>query len=83
MMVDLKIYEGFSFGVYLKRYLDSKGITYVHCSTLLDMPYRTFLSKLSRDSFSYSEVLYLDSYFNDLIYLENFKIYLRMRRANE
>lgn len=69
--------EGFN--VYLLRYIKKNGISRAFIARVLDISYSTLRTKFDRNSFSYSEVLFLDAYYKDLCFVENFNIALNLR----
>ena len=73
------IYLGFSFATYLDRYIKKKGLKLISVAEALEINYATFRSKLKRDSFSYQEIHFLDSFYSDLRYWENRDNYIQIR----
>lgn len=73
------IYTEFKFNEYFERYIKKNGISRAFISRILGLSYSTLRTKFDRNSFTYSEVLYLDSYYKDLCFTENYRRYLGLR----
>lgn len=68
-----------NFNDYFLRYLSKKGIKKTFISNLLNISYATLRTKFQRDTFRYDEVLFLDAYYKDLNFIENYNRYLALR----
>lgn len=69
-----------NFNIYFLRYIKKNGISRAFVARILDISYSTLRTKFDRNSFSYSEVLFLDAYYKDLRFVENFNIALNLRK---
>lgn len=72
-------YTEFNFAEYLERYVKRNGISKASISRILGLSYETVRSKFNKNTFTYSEVLYLNAYYKDLHFLDNYKRYLALR----
>lgn len=77
------IYDGYLFSTYLDNYIKRKGLKLVSVADVLDINYSSFRSKLKRDSFTYQEIHFLDTYYPDLNYWENRNNYIKIRLNNK
>lgn len=77
--MEQRIFDCYGFSKYFSSYLSKNGIKIVFIANLLNISYEACRSKIRRDTFTYSEVCFLDFYFDDLRYLENMRAYLVLR----
>lgn len=79
-MKNVLAYADYNFAEYLERYISKRGIPKSAIARILEISYETTRSKFRKNTFSYSEVFYLDCYYSDLGYLDNYKRYLQLRK---
>lgn len=82
-MKNVPAYADFNFAEYLERYIGKRGIPKSAIARILELSYETVRSKFKKNTFSYSEVLYLDCYYPDLCFSDNYKRYLELRKLIE
>lgn len=76
------IYDGYLFSTYLDNYIKRKGLKLVSVADVLGINYSSFRSKLKRDSFTYQEIHFLDTYYPDLLYWENRNNFIKIKLKN-